>query len=160
MNTENKTPETTKAATAKTTRTRSTKSKAASTSTSTSSSAVDSTLNKIMGNSQNICKFEKQLALSNKEIISNRAAMFAASARVASEENVRILGHQKMAIEFKIADLQDLNISNNQSLKVLKDGFNAAEWIQELQDLKMELKVVLEQLEVAVEIHEEYFGTN
>ena len=104
-----------------------------------------------------ICKFEKQLALSNKDIIAKRSAMYAASARIASEENLRHFANLNQSIDFKIAELEDLNITNNQSLKVLQDGFNAKDWIDQLHALRLQKMAIEDNLNIALDIHAEYF---
>lgn len=71
---------------------------------------------------------------------------------------IRLLEKRKREIENKLLDLTDLSPENTFDLRPTKKDFNATAWVQNLQELKLQLLEVEIELQVAEETQSEWFA--
>lgn len=102
-------------------------------------------------------KFVSTLSASDSTIKSSRATNLAELASIESSSQVQDLRRQKLTIEAKIAKLTDLAPETTTSLRPGSEDFNPSKWIKELHQLQMDLRLKKIELEVAEEIHNEWF---
>lgn len=101
--------------------------------------------------------FIKSLTASNSSIKASRAKMVSEDALDASEELIRNLKQEKRELERRLMSLSDMNRDSEFSLKVVKDDFNAKEWIKEIQEIKVQLANKEVELQLASETHNDWF---
>ena len=102
-------------------------------------------------------KFVSNLTASNKAIKEARAKMVSEDAIDAQAELVRDLGKSKRELERKLAQLSDMSPDSELSLKVVKDTFNAEEWVKEIQTTKVAIANKTIELQLAEETFQEWF---
>lgn len=105
-------------------------------------------------------KFIKMLSASNAEIKGARAKIVSEDVIDASESLLQKLRKEKRDLERKLLGLSDFNRDSELSLQVVKKNFNAATWITDVQNTKVELANKTIELEIAQSTHDEWFGTN
>jgi len=102
-------------------------------------------------------KFQESLELSNKEIKGKRAALFAQDAEIDSKDYIRGMTDTQRALERKLMNLEDFHADSTTTLKVTTDGFNSKEWIKNINETTVQLKLLNVKIDVAKEIHDKYF---
>jgi len=103
-------------------------------------------------------KFISNLTASNKTIKESRAKIVSEDALDAQTELVRELKKSKRELERRLIQLSDMSPDSELSLKVVKDNFNAAAWVKEIQDIKIELANKEVELTLAEATFNEWFG--
>lgn len=102
-------------------------------------------------------KFQVILRQSSKEIKENRARIASENAKDAAEELVRKLSKELRTLESQLDHLTDLNRDSELSLKVIKDDFNATNWMANIQNVKLAIVQKKIELEVAKETYADWF---
>jgi len=102
-------------------------------------------------------KFVKTLSASNQEIKEARAEMIAEETVIEVQQFVSNLKKEKLQLRNKITKLTDLAPDNSYSLRPGGKDFNAAKWVQELHQAKMDLKLKDIALAEAEAIMDEWF---
>jgi hypothetical protein len=102
-------------------------------------------------------KFTQNIAKTNSAIKADRAAILSENVKDEQLELINALKKQARVLQIKKMDLEDLSPDNAQSLHPAKKDFNAAQWVAELQQTKLQLKITNEKLLIAEETYEEYF---
>lgn len=103
-------------------------------------------------------KFKQVLNLANKEIKSNRASLIYEDAKDAMEDAVREKQKAKREIEKQILSLSDIHPESKLSLLVGKPNFNAKEWVQQMQALKLQLTMADVELTIAQGLQNDWFA--
>ena len=104
------------------------------------------------------CKFERNLALSHKEITDKRSAMLNEDARLDSTDYMRVLLDANRKLQRKLANLEDFHADSTTTLKVTADGFDSKSWIEQMNETKYKLFILSDKIAIANAIHNEYFG--
>jgi hypothetical protein len=102
-------------------------------------------------------KFAKNLRLNNKEIRGKRADFIVDDAKTAQEELVRKLSQEYKAFERKLINLEDLSPDTTQSLHPSKNGFDATNWVNDVQSTKVAMAMKKVEVEIAEKTLAEYF---
>jgi len=102
-------------------------------------------------------KFVETLSASNQEIKEARAEMIAEETVIEVQQFVSNLKKEKLQLRNKITKLTDLAPDNSYSLRPGGKDFNAAKWVQELHQAKMDLKLKDIALAEAEAIMDEWF---
>lgn len=102
-------------------------------------------------------KLENLLRQNSDQIRETRAKFIADDMKDQQEELVRQLRRDLSGLNRKLTDLTDFYPDSALSLKVVKDSFKAAEWVQDLQNCKMEIRNTEIQLKIAEKTYNEYF---
>lgn len=103
-------------------------------------------------------KFTTNLQLSNKEIKDKRAVMICEDAEESQIELVAEIKKRKRTLEKELMDLEDMSASSADSLHPGKKGFVASEWTKSIQGVKVALRMIEVELEIANETTNEYFN--
>lgn len=101
-------------------------------------------------------KFATNLSATNKEICGKKAELLAKDAEDAQKDLIRELEKEERRLDRKLMDLEDLTPENTTSLGI--KNFNAKEWVAAVQETKLALAVVKEELATANETLEYYFS--
>ncbi len=102
-------------------------------------------------------KFASTLSASNADIKSQRATLVAESTSDEVDTLISVLRKEKRALESKLNNLTDLAPDNTYSLRPGSKDFDAAKWVKEYHQTKMDLKLKVIELETAEEIKKEWF---
>ena len=102
--------------------------------------------------------FFKTLVASNQNIRESRATIVNEDVAAEQEALVRALQSEVRAIQRELLKLTDLGKDSEISLKVVKDNFNAANWVAQVQSAKYNLLKKEEQLDIALDTAFEWFG--
>ncbi len=102
-------------------------------------------------------KFVSTLSSSNQEIKEARAQMIGDETVLEVTQFVNGLKKERMLLKNKIVKLTDLAPDNSYSLRPGGKDFNAAKWVQELHQTKMDLKLKEIELAEAESILNEWF---
>lgn len=102
-------------------------------------------------------KFAKNLSSSNKEIKESRAQMLAEEVGLEVGQFVGRLKKERLSLRNKINGLTDLGPESKDSLRPIHSDFNAKNWVEELHQAKLDLKLKTIELEEAVAIEKEWF---
>ena len=102
-------------------------------------------------------KFASNLARNNKAIKETRANRIASQAKMAQDALVMKLQKEKMELEAKLEDLEDLNPDTALSLNPIKGEFDADKWVNEIQDVKVALLNKKVEVTAAENTLKEYF---
>lgn len=102
-------------------------------------------------------KFQQILAASGQDLLDRRSQLIFTGTNDAMQDHIVALRRKKNAVELEILNLTDLSVKTRDSLRPGNKDFKPAEWIQQMCDLRAEIKLIDEDLEVALEIEEEYF---
>lgn len=102
-------------------------------------------------------KFVKTLSASNQEIKEARAEMIAEETVIEVQQFVSNLKKEKLQLKNKITKLTDLAPDNSYSLRPGGKDFDAAKWVKELHQAKMDLKLKEIALAEAEGIMNEWF---
>lgn len=102
-------------------------------------------------------KFITALTQSNKEIKAARAKILFEDVADAMNNQLLELKRQKRELERTLMNLSDLSRDSELSLKVVKDNFNAKEWLDQIQATKVALTMKEVELKLAEETNKEWF---
>lgn len=102
-------------------------------------------------------KFAQNLTKNNKQIKESRAKRVAEQAKMAQEDVVRTLRTETMDLEAKLEDLEDLSPDSTMSLNPVKGEFDAKEWVNKIQSIKIELANKTIEYKIAKETFDSYF---
>jgi hypothetical protein len=102
-------------------------------------------------------KFVKTLSASNGEIKTLRAESLAEEVKLEVETFLNNLKRESIQLKNKLTKLTDLAPDNKYSLRPGGDGFDAAAWIKELHQTKMDIALKEVELTQAEEIVKEWF---
>lgn len=102
-------------------------------------------------------KFVKNLVQDAKGIKEQRAKILAEDTKIELETLINQLRKDKRELDVKILNLTDLSPDNTYSLKPGGDNFNAAKWVDEMQDAKIALLNKQVELYTAEETYNEWF---
>ena len=103
-------------------------------------------------------KFVSTLTASDASIKATRAKQLSESASIETEALVSGLRREKLALESKISAMTDLAPDNSFSLRPGAPDFNAAKWVKELHEARMDLKLKQIELDEANSIYTEWFA--
>ena len=101
-------------------------------------------------------KFYNNLIKSNNEIKETRAKRVSEQAEMAQQELVNRIKKELNQLENQLEDIYDLAPDNTQSLNVGKN-FDAEQWVQKVQDLKIQFMNKEVELKAANETLNEWF---
>lgn len=102
-------------------------------------------------------KFIENLKKSSTQIRTTHAIMAGEDAKDAQEDLIRKLRKQKRDLERKYENLTDISRDSEISLKVAKDQFDPMEWVKDLQQIKIDIKMITFELKIADETLAEWF---
>lgn len=102
-------------------------------------------------------KFQRHLEMGHKDIKGKRATIMFEQGKDHSEEYVRGLRKRKRQLEHDLLDLEDFHVGHTTSLHVTKEGFASKEWIEGLNNTKVNLKLLEVKVSISEEIHKEWF---
>ena len=103
-------------------------------------------------------KFEEIVGNNSNAVLARRATHLADTAKLSQESLMNTLKTKKAELEGKIIDLTDLAPTSKDSLAPGVEGFNAKNWVEELQNLKLELYDLEVSIKLANETYNEYFS--
>lgn len=103
-------------------------------------------------------KFEKMISASNSTTLANRASDLAEEVSLELNSFINNLKREKSQLKSKINKLTDLAPENTTSLRPGHPDFNAANWVAELHQCRMDLSLKEVELTEAQNILDEYFG--
>lgn len=103
-------------------------------------------------------KFERDLTASDKSIKETRAKALAEDTLLEVDAFISNLRREKSKLNSKLNDLTDLAPDNTYSLRPGAKGFDAAKWVAELHQVRMDMALKTIQLEEAQAIYDTYFG--
>jgi hypothetical protein len=103
-------------------------------------------------------KFERDLTASDKSIKETRAKALAEDTLLEVDAFISNLRREKSKLNSKLNDLTDLAPDNTYSLRPGAKGFDAAKWVAELHQVRMDMALKNIQLEEAQAIYDIYFG--
>ena len=103
-------------------------------------------------------KFAEKLSASNKDIKSDRAEMLAEEVALEVNQFVGNLKKERLSLKNKVNRLTDLAPDSKDSLRPANKDFDASQWVSELHDAKMKLKLKEISLKVATDIEKEWFS--
>lgn len=101
-------------------------------------------------------KFSKILSATGSAVLQKRAEIVNADAREASKDKITMIEKEIRQIQSKIMNLEDLSIKSTESLVVGTD-FKADSWMDQMFQLKDQLRDAYIRLEIAQNIYKEYF---
>ena len=102
-------------------------------------------------------KFESIVGNNSNAVLARRAGNLAKTARLSQQSLVNTLEAKKADIEGKIINLTDLAPTSKDSLAPGVTDFNAKEWVEKLQGLKLEIYDLDISIKMAKETFAEYF---
>lgn len=101
-------------------------------------------------------KFLQNLTLSHKEITEKRGTELFEDTKFEQEELVRKLESKKRGLQRELSKLEDIYPNHTTSLK-FDENFKPKSWVEEVQSIKSQLRVVNDELESAKETMSEWF---
>ena len=102
-------------------------------------------------------KFESIVGNNSNAVLARRAGNLAKTARLSQQSLVNTLEAKKADVEGKIINLTDLAPTSRYSLAPGVTDFNAKEWVEKLQALKLEMYDLDISIKMAKETFAEYF---
>ncbi len=102
-------------------------------------------------------KFESIVGNNSNAVLARRAGNLAKTARLSQQSLVNTLEAKKADIEGKIINLTDLAPTSRDSLAPGVQDFNAKQWVEKLQALKLEMYDLDISIKMAKETFAEYF---
>ena len=102
-------------------------------------------------------KFESIVGNNSNAVLARRAGNLAKTARLSQQSLVNTLEAKKADIEGKIINLTDLAPTSRDSLAPGVQDFNAKQWVEKLQALKLEMYDLDVSIKMAKETFAEYF---
>lgn len=103
-------------------------------------------------------KFAQALSASDKSIKETRANMLADTTVLEVEAKISNVKRDLNTLKNKMNQLTDLAPDNTYSLRPGHKDFNAAKWMEELCQVKLDIRLKTIELEVAESIQKEWFG--
>jgi len=103
-------------------------------------------------------KFSKKLASSNKEIMADRAEMLGDEVALEVSTFVGCLKKEVLTLKNKILRLTDLSPNSKDSLRPGGDNFDSVQWVKQLHEATLDLKLKEVELEVAESIQNDWFS--
>lgn len=103
-------------------------------------------------------KFSKKLASTNKDIMADRAEMLGEEVGLEVSTFVGGLKKEVLTLKNKINRLTDLSPNSKDSLRPGGDNFNSVQWVKELHEASLDLKLKEVELQVAESIQKEWFS--
>lgn len=101
-------------------------------------------------------KFEAILGKTGNQVLKRRASVIAEAAEAKMKRKVDDIKEHIRDLKIKLMDLEDLSVKNTQALTIA-ENFNADEWVQDVFDVRMEIRDLTIELEVAEAAYNEYF---
>lgn len=105
-------------------------------------------------------KFSSMLSASDKSIKEARAKALGEETQLEVDAFITNLRREKGKLNNKINDLTDLAPDNTYSLRPGTKGFDAAKWMAELHQTRMDIALKEIEITEAEAIHAEWFGTS
>lgn len=102
-------------------------------------------------------KFESIVGNNSNAVLARRAGNLAKTARLSQQSLVNTLEAKKADVEGKIINLTDLAPTSRDSLAPGVQDFNAKQWVEKLQALKLEMYDLDISIKMAKETFAEYF---
>ena len=102
-------------------------------------------------------KFESIVGNNSNAVLARRAGNLAKTARLSQQSLVNTLEAKKADVEGKIINLTDLAPTSKDSLAPGVTDFDAKEWVEKLQGLKLEIYDLDISIKMAKETFAEYF---
>lgn len=102
-------------------------------------------------------KFESIVGNNSNAVLARRAGNLAKTARLSQQSLVNTLEAKKADVEGKIINLTDLAPTSKDSLAPGVTDFDAKEWVEKLQGLKLEMYDLDISIKMAKETFAEYF---
>ena len=102
-------------------------------------------------------KFEEIVGNNSNAVLARRATHLADTAKLSQESLMNTLKTKKAELEGKIINLTDLAPTSKDSLAPGVVDFNAKNWVEELQNLKLQLYDLEVSIKLANETYSEYF---
>ena len=103
-------------------------------------------------------KFEEIVGNNSNAVLARRATHLADTAKLSQESLMNTLKTKKAELEGRIINLTDLAPTSKDSLAPGVEGFNAKNWVEELQNLKLVLYDLEVSIKLANETYNEYFS--
>jgi hypothetical protein len=103
-------------------------------------------------------KFEKMVSASNSTTLASRASDLAEEVSLELNSFINNLKREKSQLKSKVNKLTDLAPENTTSLRPGHPDFDAAKWVSELHQCRMDLALKNVELAEAQAINDEYFG--
>lgn len=103
-------------------------------------------------------KFVTGLVQDAQGIKKQRATALGKETADAQIDLIRVLEKRKRELENELMNLTDLSPENEFDLRPTSKNFNAAKWVEELQEVKVSLLEVQIELNVALATQKEWFG--
>ena len=102
-------------------------------------------------------KFESIVGNNSNAVLARRAGNLAKTARLSQQSLVNTLEAKKADVEGKIINLTDLAPTSKDSLAPGVTDFDAKQWVEKLQALKLEMYDLDISIKMAKETFAEYF---
>lgn len=103
-------------------------------------------------------KFISTIAGTADGIKLKRAENTANAAKLAQESLINDLRKEVQSVEAQLTSVLDIGPETSDSLRPVDKHFNAAQWVLEVQTIKVAQKRAAEKLEIAVGTYNEWFG--
>ena len=103
-------------------------------------------------------KLERKLSADNRAVISARAKNAMDDCAAEMDTLIAKLEKNKRNAVKELTNLTDIGPDNTTSLRVVDESFNAERWIQQIHELKMEIRLADIEIKVALETKEEWFS--
>ena len=103
-------------------------------------------------------EFFKKLTQGNKGIVAARAAIITEDVESEQRSLIDTLKKEKRDLTRALNKLEDMGPDSELSLRVVKDNFSAASWVANYQSLQVSLKDKEEELSIAEETYNNWFG--
>jgi len=104
-----------------------------------------------------VTKFQKIVALTGKDLLEQRARIIFKQTRDAMQDHVTNLERRRETLELDLLNLTDLAVETNDSLRPGSKNFKADQWVNAICELKREMQIIEEHLEIAQSVQNEYF---
>lgn len=103
-------------------------------------------------------KFITTIAGTAEGIKLKRAQNTAQAAKLAQQSLINDLNKDVQVIEAQLTAALDIGPETSDSLRPVTRNFDAAQWVLEVQSIKVSHKRAVEKLTIAVETYNEWFG--
>ena len=103
-------------------------------------------------------KFTEMLSSDNKTTLSKRASDLSEATLIEVDTFMSNLRRERLQLNTKLNNLTDLSPENTYSLRPGGDKFKPEEWMKELHQVNMDIRLKEIEMEIAKEIYAEWFG--
>lgn len=110
-------------------------------------------------NTEKLSKFMKSVTATGNDALLKRGSQLEIKGKNAQRKLIIDLEDQINQINYTLEDLNDMGPETNDSLRPGNKDWNADNWVQTIQDLKFKKTVLEQNLVIAKETYQEYFGT-